>query len=70
MNNDNNTIQCPNGCTHSKGEHLAFDRGREAGKCGDSESTNPFYTDHLREIWRVGYSVGELEREAEQEVAL
>lgn len=68
MSDNNNPIQCPNGCTHSQGEHIAFGWGREAGERGDAESANPYFTNHLRKIWRVGYSVGQLEREARQEV--
>lgn len=62
------TTPCrPDGCEHSDLAHKAFDRGQREGEAGVHMWDNPYKRIALAEAWKTGQSVGELDREAEEE---
>jgi ribosome modulation factor len=50
---------CGPDCQHTGEEHAAFDAGVQAGKRGDDQDACPFDSDHERDAWLSGYSIGE-----------
>lgn len=57
---------CPNGCTHTDAEHLAFDQGWEAVVLGVRRSTCPYLTPALREAWFWGWDYGQWDCETQK----
>ena len=60
---DHEPKPCPGGCDHSRAQHRAFDAGLAAGEAGLGDETNPETDLALREDWRIGYSIGWLNRD-------